>query len=167
MPRDALSPFQSGDRRMSEMDGAILRSLDRFYGQLIQSTWRDFTSTLGIQRDPLDYSGIHPLGAVHLTPFLERPGLFLVFGPLPEVRILHLGASQVAMREPLNSKLIPGPEFGWEWKWEAEPSPIPSYVSCVSMESNWTLVPSLKTLLAHYLAPLQSAYRDHEETPFI
>ena len=93
--------------------------MDRFIGQLIQSTWRDFTSTLGIQRDPLDYSGIHPLGGVQLTPFLERPGLFLIFGSLPEIRILHLGASQAAMRGPLNSKLIPGPDLGWGWRWEA------------------------------------------------
>jgi len=38
MRRDVLS-LPRGDHRMSEMDGAILRSLDRFLGQLIQSAW--------------------------------------------------------------------------------------------------------------------------------
>ncbi len=167
MPRDELSLFQTTDRRMSEMDGAILRSLDRFIGQLIQSTWKDFTSTLRIQRDPLDYSGIHALGSPRLVPYLDRPGLFLVFGSLPEVRIQHLGASQTTIRGPLNSKLIPGPDFTRGWRWDADSTPIPSFAACVSMEANWTLVPSVKTLLAQYLAPLQAAYKDHEETPFI
>lgn len=167
MPDKLHTPFQLPDRRMSEMDGAILRSMDRFIGQLIQSTWQDFISTLGIRRDPLDYSGIHRLGADRVEPFLDQPGLFLIFGPLPEVSILHLGASQATIRGPLNSKLIPSQDVGWGWRWDSESNPIPSYVACISMEANWTLVPSIKSLLAHYLAPLQAAYQGHDETPFV
>ena len=165
MRRDMLSPFQKGDRRMFEMDGAILRSLDRFIGQLVQSTWNDLTSTLGIDRNPPGYSGIHPLGASQLKPFLDHPGMFLVFGHLPELRILHLGASQSAIRGPLTSRLIPGPDKRWTWRWESESNPVPTFACCVSLEKNWTLVPALRTLLAQYLAPLSEAYGRHEGNP--
>ena len=140
------------------MDGAILRSLDRFIGQLVQSTWQDLTASMKMDAEPLSYSGIFPLGAPQLGPYLDQPGLFLVFGPLPEVKILHLGASQTSMRLPMNSKLIPGPEWSWGWQWVSENSPVPTFGACVTMEGNWTMVPALKTLLGRYLAPLQATF---------
>ena len=143
---------------MSEMDAAILRSIERCTGQLVQSTWQDLVSTLGIHGDPLDFSGIRPLGSPQLLPYLERPGLFLVFGPLPEVRILHLGAAQSPMHGALTSKLIPGPEWSWGWRWETEANPIPSFAACIAMEDTWTYIPAMNTLLGRYLAPLQAAF---------
>jgi hypothetical protein len=145
---------------MSEMDGAILRSLERFVGQLVQGTWEDLTESLGTPCDPLDFSGIHRLGAPRLLPYLEQPGVFLIFGPLPEVRILHLEASQTAMHGPLSSRLIPGPEWSWGWRWESDTSPLPTFAACAAMGGHWTLVPALKTLLARCIAPLQAAYGD-------
>lgn len=144
---------------MLEMDGAILRSLDRFVGQLVQNTWQDLSETLRIEANPLAYSGIFPLAAPQLGPFLDEPGVFLVFGPLPEVRILHLGASQTSMRSPLTSALIPGPEWSWGWRWESESNPVPTYGACVPMQGHWALVPALETNLARYLAPLLQAAR--------
>lgn len=160
MNRETLSyPPRGEDRRMSEMDGAILRSLDRILGQLVHDTWRDLASTLSLDgKTPPGYSGIHPLGAQELKPFLERPGLFLIIGPLPEVRVLHVGSSQTAMGRSLSSKLIPGPEWTWSWRWETSRNPVPTYTACISMEGSLPLVPAMKTLLARYLLPLQSAY---------
>ena len=157
MRRDLLSSSWD-DRRMSEMDSAILRSLDRLVGQLIQSTWQDLSVTMGIQTEPLNFSGVHPLGAARLVPCLDRPGVFLIFGPLPEGRILYLGASRTSMHTQLNSALIPGPDWSWGWRWDSESHPVPTFAACVSMDQNWSLIPALKSLLAQYLAPLQSAH---------
>jgi hypothetical protein len=158
MRRDLLSSIQKGDRRMSEMDGAILRSMERCVGQLIQSTWEDLVSTEEIHRDPLDFSGIHPLGSPCLLPYLEQPGLYLVFGPLPELRILHLEAARSTMHGALTSKLIPGPEWSWGWRWETDTNPIPTFAACVAMEDAWTYIPAMKTLLGRYLVPLQTTF---------
>lgn len=167
MRRDLLPTPSSGDRRMSEMDGAILRSLDRYMGQLIQSTWQDLVSSLGVQRDPLDYSGIHPLGSAGLSPFLEGPGIYLVFGPLPELRILHMGGTQGPIHTALSSKLIPGPEWSWGWRWETEASPVPTFAACIAMGEAWTFIPAMKTLLGRYVAPLQAAYGETgDRVPF-
>jgi hypothetical protein len=167
MRRDLLSSSSKDDRRMSEMDSAILRILERLVGQLIQNTWQDLTSSLGIDGEPLDFSGVHPLGAARLVPYLDQAGVFLIFGPLPEVRILHLGASRIAMHTLLNAALIPGSDWRWGWRWEAEPSPAPTYAACVSMEDNWSLIAALKSLLAQYLAPLQSVQKcPGEQTAF-
>lgn len=167
MRRDVRFPRKGDDRRMMEMDGAILRSLDRFTGQLIQTTWQELATSFGAEEEPLDYSGIHPIGSQSLLPFLQSPGVFLVFGPLPELRILHLGASQTRMYTSLTSKLLPGPEWSWGWRWDSSSTPIPTYAACVSMDRNWTMVPALETLLGHYLAPLQAAHPgDEEEEPF-
>ena len=153
---------------MSEMDNAILRILDRLLGQLIQSTWQDFNSNIGIGAEPLNFSGVHTLGAPRLVPYLDRPGVFLVFGPLPEVSVLHLGASKTAMRSKLNSALIPGPDWSWGWRWNAESNPLPTFAACVTMDEHWSLIPALKTQLAQYLAPLQSVRRGRgEESAFV
>ena len=161
MNRETLSyPPRGEDRRLSEMDGAILRSLDRILGQLVHDTWSDLASTLDLDnQSPPGYSGIQPLGSPELEPFLRKPGLFMVIGPLPEVRVLHMGASRTAIGGSLSSKLIPGPEWTWSWRWETLPHPVPTYAACVSMEGSLTLVPAMKTLLARYLLPLQSAYQ--------
>jgi len=160
MRRELFSSPRTEDRRMSEMDGAILRSLERVVGQLVQGTWDDLTTSLGIRGKPLDFSGIHRLASPRLVPYLEQAGVFLVFGPLPEVQILHLGASQTAMHGPLSSRLIPGPERSWGWRWESETNPIPTFAACATMEDHWTLVPAMNTLLGRYIAPLRSAYGD-------
>lgn len=167
MGRVDHSAFQGKDRRMVEMDGAILRSLERFIGQLVQETWADLTRSLNGPSTPMDFSGIHRLGAPRLVPYLDQPGIFLVFGPLPEVRILHLGASQTSMHDSLNSRLIPGPEWSWEWRWETESSPVPTYAACAAMQDSWTLVPAMKTLLGRYIAPLQAACEDSGDSAFV
>jgi hypothetical protein len=167
MRRDLLSSPPKEERRMFEMDGAILRSLERCVGQLAQSTWQELASTLDIHRDPLDFSGIHPLGSPRLLPYLERPGLYLIFGPLPEVKILHVGAAQSSLQGALNSKLIPGPEWSWGWRWETDSNPIPAFAACIAMEGSWTFIPAMKTLLSRYLAPLQSDFGGAgEHAPF-
>jgi hypothetical protein len=155
MRRDLLS--SSGDeRRMSEMDSAILRSLDRLVGQLIQSTWQDLSATMGIETKPLDFSGVHPLGAARLDPYLDQLGVFLLFGPLPEVRILHLGGTRTVMRTQLNSALIHGPDRSWRGRGDSESYPVPAFAACVAMDENLLLIPALRSLLAQYLVPLQS-----------
>jgi hypothetical protein len=167
MRRDLLSSSSGEDRRMSEMDSAILRSLDRLVGQLIQSTWQDLSTTMGIETEPLDFSGVHPLGAARLVPYLDRPGVFLILGPLPEGRILHLGASRTAMHTQLNSALIPGRDWSWGSRWDSESHPVPAFAACVSMDENWSLIPALRSLLAQYLAPLQSVQESPgRQTPF-
>jgi hypothetical protein len=87
-------------------------------------------------------------------------------GPLPEVQILHLGSSQKSMRDALNSRLIPGPEWSWGWRWETEANPIPTYAACAAMPDHWTLVPAMRTLLGRYMAPLQAAYGESGESSF-
>ena len=156
MRRDLLSSSSGEDRRMSEMDSAILRSLDRLVGQLIQSTWQDLSATMGIETEPLDFSGVHPLGAHRLVPYLDRLGIILLFGPLPEVRILHLGGSRTTMRTQLNSALMPGTDRGWGWWGDSESHPVPTFAACVAMDENLLLIPALRSLLARYLVPLQS-----------
>lgn len=156
MGRHALHPLRKRDRRMSEMDGAILRSLDRLMGQIVQSTWQDLTASLGITGEPLDWSGIHPLGAAELTPFQERPGVFLLFGPLPEVRILHLAHAQGPIREPLAPMLICGQERNGAPVWGSPSNPVPTFAAFISMGEYWALIPALKRRLAQFLAPLHS-----------
>ena len=159
MRRDLLSSSSGDDRRMSEMDSAILRSLDRLVGQLIQSTWQDLCATMGIETEPLDFSGVHPLGAARLVPYLDRLGVILLFGPLPEVRILHMGGSRTTMRAQLNSALIPGPDRSWGWRGDSESHPVPTFAACVAMDENLLLIPALRSLLAQYLVPLQSVQK--------
>ncbi|MGD8360766.1 MAG: hypothetical protein PVJ04_05000 [Gemmatimonadota bacterium] len=156
MLRYLRSSSSGNDRRMSEMDTAILRSLDRLVGQLIQSTWQDLSATMGIETEPLDFSGVHSLGATRLVPYLDRLGVILLFGPLPEVRILHLGGCRTTMRAQLNSALIPSPDWSWGWRGDPESYPVPSFAACVAMDENLLLIPALRSLLAQYLVPLQS-----------
>lgn len=159
MLRDPLSSSPTDARRMSEMDSAILRSLDRLVGQLIQSTWQELVDSLQSDADPVDFSGVHALGGAGLVPYLDRPGVFLIFGPLPEVRILHLGCSRTAMHSLMNLALISAPDRHRSWDREVATSVVPTYAACVCMEGNWSLIPTLSSRLAHYLAPLQSVQK--------
>ncbi len=127
------------------------RSLNRFLGKLVGDTWRELARNLGGHRAYPEYSGICPLGDPKLLPFLDQPGVFLIFGPAPELRILFLGSSQAPLSAAVFSRISRDPASGFRWRWEGSTTHSPTFIACIAMEEEWTLIRPFKTLLARRL----------------
>ena len=126
-------------------------SLNRFLGALVRETWDDLDRALRITESFPDFSGILPLGDPDLRTYLNKPGVFFILGPQPELPLLHIGASRGPIGFVLRSRLEerPGGEYGW--RWESRPESPPTFAALATMEEYWAFAPPLRNLLAKKL----------------
>ena len=145
-----------------------LEDRNRFLAERIQEAWEELSHTLSVVgRDP-EYSGILPLKDPKILPFLEKPGVFLVIGPTPDLPILHVGTAQGPMGRNLWARLVPASLRGFVWRWEEESDPAPTYAACIAFDEGWGLIPSMKTLLVHRMADhLPGRELDPNAAPFL
>lgn len=138
---------------MTQSERSVLESMGRFLSELIVEAWGEFAAKRGIRNPAPRFSGIIPLTDPSLLPFLDLPGVFLVLGPLPEISLLHLGASQNSIGEALWIRIAPDLGQGYSWRWEEGSSAPPAYVACVALEGGLDFIPPLHTLLARRMGP--------------
>jgi len=145
-----------------------VESLNRFLGALVRDTWDDLDRALRITENFPDFSGILPLGDPTLTPYLNKPGVFFVFGPLPSLPLLHVGASRGPTGFVLRSRLEERPEGGYGWRWEGRSETPPTFAAIATMEDYWAFAPPLRNLLARRLGEESSETSDSNlEIPFV
>jgi hypothetical protein len=134
--------------------GSKARSVDtlnRFLGGLVQESWDDLDRALRITQSSPDFSGIVPLGDPGLKPFLNKPGIFFIMGPQPELRLLHVGASRGPIGFVLRSRIEKTPEGRFTWRWEAPSDHPPTFAAVATMEDYWAFAPPLRNLLVKRL----------------
>jgi len=126
-------------------------TLNRFLGSLVQETWDDLDRALQITKKIPDFSGILPLGDPALRPYLNKPGVFFVFGPQPGLPLLHIGASRGPIGFVLRSRIEELPGGGYGWRWESRSDQPPTFAAVATMEDYWAFAPALRNLLASKL----------------
>jgi hypothetical protein len=145
-----------------------VESLNRFLGALVRDTWDDLDRALRITENFPDFSGILTLGDPALNPYLNKPGVFFVFGPQPSLPLLHVGASRGPTGFVLRSRLEERPEGGYGWRWESRSERPPTFAAIATMEDYWAFAPPLRNLLARKLGEESSDTGDSNlEIPFV
>jgi hypothetical protein len=134
-----------------ETGAAALDTLNRFLGGLVRETWDDLDRALRITESSPDFSGILPLGDPSLKPYLNKPGIFFVLGPQPELPLLHVGASRGPIGFVLRSRIEELPGGGFDWRWESRSASPPTFAAVATMEDYWAFAPPLRNLLAKRL----------------
>jgi hypothetical protein len=128
-----------------------VEALNRFLGAMVRDTWDDLDRALRITEKLPDFSGILPLADPALRPYLNKPGVFFIFGPHPSLPLLHIGASRGPIGFVLRSRLEEYPEGGFGWRWESRSDPPPTFAAIATMEDYWAFAPPLRNLLARKL----------------
>lgn len=140
------------DWRDSDLSGPhIVDALNRFLGAIVKDTWDDLDRALRITENLPDFSGILPLGDPALRPYLNKPGIFFIFGPQPSLPLLYIGASRGPIGFVLRSRIEEHPDGGFGWRWEGRSDQAPSFAAVATMEEYWAFAPSLRNLLAKKL----------------
>jgi hypothetical protein len=132
-------------------EGITVEAVNRFLGAMVKDTWDDLDRALKITEDLPDFSGILPLGDPSLRPFLNMPGIFFIFGPLPTLSLLHIGASRGPIGFVLRSRIEEYPDGRFGWRGENRSEPPPTFVAIATMEEYWAFAPPLRNLLARKL----------------
>lgn len=130
---------------------AALETLNDFLGSLVRETWDDLDRALRITESSPDFSGILPLGDPSLKSYLNKPGIFFILGPHPELPLLHIGASRGPIGFVLRSRIEELPEGGFDWRWESRSDSPPTFAAIATMEEYWAFAPPLRNLLAKRL----------------
>jgi hypothetical protein len=125
--------------------------LNRFLGALVRDTWDDLDRALRITESFPEFSGIRPLGDPALKPYLNKPGIFFIFGPQPSLSLLHIGASRGPIGFVLRSRIEELPEGGYGWRWESRSEAPPTFAAIATMEEYWAFAQPLRNLLARKL----------------
>ena len=138
---------------------SALVSLDRFLAKLLEDSWLEISGNLGGGRGRIVFSGILPLKDPWLIPFMDKPGVYLLMGPIPDLRIMAIGHSQAPMASAVIGRVdqFIGGKTGSGGK-EAGKSE-PSYLACVSMEEEWTLVRPFWALLTRRIREQRKGMR--------
>lgn len=134
-----------------DSDAKSVDSLNRFLGALVRETWDDLDRALRITENSPDFSGILPLGDPSLRSYLNKPGIFFILGPHPELPLLHVGASRGPIGFVLRSRIEEVPEGGFGWRWESRSDSPPTFAAIATMEEYWAFAPPLRNLLAKRL----------------
>ena len=150
-PHPQESPDHSTWAGTSESGAAALDTLNRFFGSLVRETWDDLDRALRITESSPDFSGILPLGDPSLKPFLNKPGIFFILGPQPELPLLHIGASRGPIGFVLRSRIEEVPGGGFDWRRESRSDSPPTFAAVATMEEYWAFAPPLRNLLAKRL----------------
>jgi hypothetical protein len=98
-----------------------------------------------------DFSGILPLGDPALRPYLNKPGIFFILGPQPDLPLLHIGASRGPIGFVLRSRIERQPDGRYHWRWESGSEKPPTFAAIATMEDYWAFAPPLRNLLAKRL----------------
>ena len=130
----------------------LFEDRNRLLSETVQTTWEELSEALSVSKRDPEFSGILSLKDPRLLPFLQKSGVFLVIGPMPELPILHVGAAQGPMGRNLWARLEPDSFSGFVWRWEEESDPPPTYAACIAFDASSGLIPSMKTLLVHRMA---------------
>lgn len=128
-----------------------VENLNRFLGSLVRETWDDLDRALRITESSPDFSGLLPLGDPALRPYLDKPGIFFIFGPQPNLSLLHVGASRGPIGFVLRSRIEARPEGGYGWRWESRSEEPPTFAAVATMEEYWAFAPPLRNLIARRL----------------
>ncbi len=111
----------------------------------------DLDRALRITESSPDFSGILPLGDPSLRTYLNKPGIFFILGPHPQLPLLHIGASRGPIGFVLRSRIEEVPEGGFGWRWESRSDSPPTFAAIATMEEYWAFAPPLRNLLAKRL----------------
>lgn len=126
-------------------------TLNQFLESLVQDTWDDLDRALKITKSLPDFSGILALGDPALRPYLNKPGVFFIFGPQPGLPLLHIGASRGPIGFVIRSRIEERPDGGYGWRWESRPDHPPTFAAIATMEDYWAFAPALRNLLVKRL----------------
>jgi hypothetical protein len=152
MSQFAPDAFGNVSRELTSGSGIhAIGTLNRFLEALLDETWKDLDRALRITENHPDFSGILPLGDPSLTPYLDRPGVFFILGPHPQLPLLHIGASRGPVGPVLLSRLERCRDGGWVWRWERRSDPPPTFAAVATMTDHWAFAPPLRDLLARRL----------------
>jgi len=130
----------------------LFESRNRLLSETVRTTWEELSEALCVSKRDPEFSGILSLKDPGLLPFLQKSGVFLVIGPMPELPILHVGAAQGPMGRNLWARLEPASLSGFVWRWEEASEPPPTYAACIAFDVGSGLIPSMKTLLVQRMA---------------
>ena len=146
---------QNGPSPWAKVDSSgkrTVESLNRFLSAMVRDTWDDLDRALRITENFPDFSGILPLGDPALRPYLNKPGIFFIFGPHPALSLLHVGASRGPTGFVLRSRIEKRPDGGYGWRWETRSDDPPTFAAVATMEEYWAFAPPLRNLLERRLA---------------
>jgi len=161
-PGDLVWQFEKGSKV------STVETLNRFLGALVRDTWDDLDRALRITENTPDFSGILPLGDPALHPYLNKPGVFFIFGPHPSLPLLHVGASRGPIGFVLRSRLEERSEGGYGWRWESRSEHPPTFAAVATMEDYWAFAPPLRNLLAKKLdGETSETGKSKFELPFV
>jgi hypothetical protein len=139
-----------------------VETLNRFLGAVVRESWDDLDRALKITESFPDFSGILPLGDPALRPYLNKPGVFFIFGPQPRLPLLHIGASRGPIGFVLRSRIEAQADGGYGWRWESRSDQPPTFAAIATMEDYWAFAPPLRNLLAERLGSSSSESADGE-----
>jgi hypothetical protein len=125
--------------------------LNRFLGEMVRESWDDLDRALRITESSPDFSGIVPLGDPSLRSYLNKPGIFFILGPQPELRLLHVGASRGPVGFVIRSRIEKTPDGRFGWRGETPSEHPPTFAAIATMEEYWAFAPPLRNLLAQRL----------------
>lgn len=151
---DAQTAGVPGDNEWSSQRNSGAKTVDtlnRFLGGLVRETWDDLDRALRITENTPDFSGILPLGDPALRPYLNKPGIFFILGPLPDLPLLHVGASRGPTGFVIRSRIEERADGGFGWRWETRSDQPPTFAAIATMEEYWAFAPPLRNLLAKRL----------------
>ena len=146
-------------------DENTVGTLNKFLGALVRETWDDLDRALRITENNPDFSGILPLGDPALDPYLNKPGVFFIFGPQPSLPLLHIGASRGPISFVLRSRLEERPEGEYGWRWESRADQPPTFAAVATMEDYWAFAPPLRNLIAKKIGREPSGPGDTDPGP--
>lgn len=153
---------------MTDPTTSSLENRSRFLAERVHKAWEELSHALSLSGKDPGFSGILSLEDPELLPFLEKPGVFLIIGPTPDLPFLHVGAAQGPMGRNLWARLQPASFQGFVWRWEEVSDPAPTYAACIAFDEGWELIPSMKTLLVHGMGDfLPSRSPDPKAAPFL
>jgi len=143
--------WDPGEEEHRESTARTVDTLNRFLGGMVQESWDDLDRALRITHRSPDFSGIVPLGDPSLRPYLNKPGIFFILGPHPELRLLHLGASRGPIGFVIRSRIEKTEDGRFDWRWETPSEHPPTFAAIATMEDYWAFAPPLRNLLAKRL----------------
>jgi hypothetical protein len=163
---DPQSTGHSWDLNDDEDEDSIARTVDtlnRVLGGMVRESWDDLDRALSITQSSPDFSGIVPLGDPALRPYLNKPGIFFILGPQPELRLLHIGASRGPIGFVIRSRIKKNRDGQYDWRWETPSKHPPTFAAIATMEDYWAFAPPLRSLLAERLGDAFPEIAEGEE----
>ena len=131
----------------------FVETLDRLLCHILAESWAAFSVAWCAPGRPPRFSGVHPLGSRALLPYLEAPGILLIFGPRPGLPLLEMVEAIEPTGIALWARVREGQDLAYSWRPAGGCSLPPRFAACISLGGQWAFSPFLKTHLLRLLQP--------------